>query len=354
MTIYKSNKNFKGYNMKKTIFLSLIAGAMIFAGCGGGGGTTTSGGAGAGNGGGAGAGNGGGAGAGNGGGAGAGNGGGAGAGNGGTSTYSAYQYGATTLNTPNLITVSNTENRWIVNPDNRQVGASTVDKTYAEAVQFCADNNQSLPSPKDLLTTTLRPNDGTSASWAAGQYVAFFTDDIIGQSSSAEATTQRKVICMQGSTIEKKHETENIAVTINESNTTNTLQGIKDITTGLSWTPIHTYDKISDPGHANQARFPLAGATGNDITAAAYCGKFGAGWRIPTLAELRTITYLDGTTGLNDPENLKPAVLWTNTDGTNAGTSYAVHLNSLGQANTAYYAEAPEDQGDKYFVTCVK
>ncbi len=326
--------------MKKTIFLSLVAGAMIFTGCGGGGGGTSGGSTGGTTGG-------------NTGGTTGGNTGGTTGGNT-TQTYSKYQYSADKLNTPNLITVSNASNIWIVNPDTRTAGATTVDKTYDQAVQFCRDNNQSLPSPKDLLTTTLKPTDGTSASWAAGKFVAYFTDDIIGQSSNENATEQRKVICMQGNTIEKKHLTANIDVNLTENNVSIALQGVQDTVTGLSWTPIHTYDKDTlNPGHANEARFPIAGAAAPQITAAAYCQKFGAGWRLPTLAELRTIAYLDGTTGLNDPENLKPTVIWTSTPGVNADTSYAVHLNPNNDTSIPYYSEAPEADTDSYFVTCV-
>ncbi len=332
--------------MKKTIFLSLVAGAFIFAGCGGGGGGGNPGGGnpGGGN-----------PGGGN---PGGGNpgGGNPGGGNpgGGSTTYSKFQYPADTLDTADLITVSDNANTWIINPDTRTAGATAVDKTYAQAVQFCSENNQSLPSPKDLLTTTLKPTDGTSASWAAGKYVAYYTDDIIGQSSNEEAGTLRKVICMQGNSIEKKHATTDVAVTLAENNATTDLTGVEDVTTGLSWTPIHTYDKDTlNPGHANEARFPMSGAVAPQVNAAAYCQKFGAGWRLPTLAEARTIAYLDGTTGLKDPENLKPTVIWTSTPGANAGTSYAVHLNPNNDTSIPYYSEAPEADSDSYFVTCV-
>ena len=336
--------------MKSTIFLSLVAGAMIFAGCGGGGGGgstsggstsggSTSGGSTSG---------------------GSTSGGSTSGGStsGGTAkTYSPYTYGAGTLNTADLISFSATGNLWIIDPnaDNRQLGVSALDKTYAQAEQFCADNNQSLPSPKDLLTTALKPNDGTSAAWAKGKFIAYINDEIIGQSANEDAATQRKVICMEGTSIEKKHATTAINVTITENNATKTLAGITDVTTGLSWTQIYTYDKdIINPGHANESRFPMATATAPAVTAAEYCAKFGAGWELPTLAELRTITYLDGTTSIPDPENLKPTVIWTKTPGVNAGTSYAVHLNPNGQNNIPYYSEAPEENADSYFVTCVK
>jgi len=331
--------------MKKTIFLSLVAGAVIFAGCGGGGGDTTE-----------------------------------------TvtsdqvdqtttpktddtktddqankttppqtgdTTYSKYVY-AGTLDTPNLITTSTDGNTWIVNPDNREVGAVALDKTYVEAVAFCAEQNQSLPSPKDLLTTTLRPTDGTSASWAAGKYVSFFTENVIGQSSDQDAQKDvRKVICMKGTSIEQKHKINDLPVSADENGTAKDLIGVTDVVTGLSWTPIYTYDKDTfNPGHANQSRFPLIGATGNDITAAEYCQKFGAGWRLPTLSEARTIAYLDGTTGLKDPENLKPTVIWTSTE-SGDNKHYAIHLNPNGQTTMPFYSEAPEADEDKYFVTCV-
>ncbi len=332
--------------MKKTIFLSLVAGAMIFTGCGGGGG----GGGGAENpgaenpgGGNPGGGN-----------PGGGNPGGGNPGGGGTTnTYSSFQYPAGTLDTADMITVQDQENLWIVANDTREVGVEALDKTYAQAEQYCSDMNQSLPTAKDLLTTTLRPAVG-SAAWAKGKYVAFFTDNIIGQSANEEANTQRKVICMKGDSIEKKHATTTITVSLTENNATTDLQGIKDTVTGLSWTPIHTFDKDTiNPGHANEFRFPISGAQAPQVDAAEYCTKFGAGWRLPSLAELRTITYLDGTTGLPDPENLKPTVIWTDTDGATDGTKYAVHLNPNGTPTIPYYAEAPEAGTDSYFVTCV-
>jgi hypothetical protein len=321
--------------MKSTIFLSLVAGAMIFAGCGGGGGgSSTSGGSTSG-----------------------------GSTSGGSTsggvvkTYSPFTYGATKLDTADLITFNAGSNLWIVDPneDDRKIGATASDKTYAEAEKFCADINQSLPSPKDLLTTAMKPNDGTSAAWAKGKFIAYINVEIIGQSTNENAGIPRKVICMEGTSIEKKHKTTDITVDITEGNTTKQLVAITDVTTGLSWTQIHTYDKdVINPGHANESRFPLANATGNDITAAEYCAKFGPGWELPTLAELRTITYLDGTTSIPDPENLKPTIIWTKTPGVNAGTSYAIHLNPNNQNNIPYYSEAPEENGDKYFVTCVK
>lgn len=343
--------SYKRIFMKKTIYLSLVAGAMIFAGCGGGGGgggssSSTSGGSTSG---------------------GSTSGGSTSGGStsggstsggstsGGTAkTYSSFQYPAGTLDTPNLITPSQ-NNLWIVNPDARSVGASAVDKTYAEAEQYCSDRNQSLPTAKDLLTTRLHPDDNTTASWAAGKFVAYFTDNIIGQSADEEANTQRKVICMNGDSIEKKHATTDINVTITENNATKTLQGVRDVVTGLSWTPIYIYDEDTvNPGHANEFRFPVSGAQAPQIDAADYCTKFGAGWRLPTLAELRTITYFDGTTGLADPDGLKPTVIWTDTEGANAGTHYTVQLNPNRNAATAYYKEAPEADTDANYVTCVK
>lgn len=254
-----------------------------------------------------------------------------------------------------MITVNSPDNTWIVNPDMRSVGESALDKTYEEAVQFCQEQNQNLPSPKDILTSTLIPTDDTSATWTAGGYIAYFTDNIIGQSSVENSTAVRKVICMDGDTIEKKHDTESITVMLSESNSTTTLQGIRDIVTGLSWTPIHTYDKDTiNTGHANESRFPISGAEAPLINANEYCQKFGSGWRLPTLAELRTICYLDGTTGLNDPEGLMPTVIWTSTPGVDAGTSYVIHLNPNDDPTMAYYSESPEANGDTYFVTCVK
>jgi|GEM_PF-5786576 len=340
--------------MKKTIFLSLVAGAIIFSGCGGGGGggTSSTGGSTSSSSGGASSSSG-----------GATSSGGASSSSGGTTnssggqntaTYIPYQYPNEVLDTAGLISVQANSNVWDVNPDARQVGDAALDKTYAQAVQFCADKNQTLPSPKDLLTTGLRPTDGTSASWAADQYIAYYTDNIVGQSAKADLNTQRKVICMKGESIEKKHMVDDLPLSVDDNGTTKNVTGSADIVTGLNWTPIYTYDKdIINPGHSNQFRFPMTGATGNDITAAAYCQKFGAGWRLPTLAEARTITYLDGTTGLKDPENLKPTVIWTSTPGANAGTHYAVHLNPNGQTTVPYYSEAPEADEDKYFVTCV-
>ncbi len=338
--------------MKKTIFLSLVAGAIIFAGCGGGGGggsSSSSGGASSSSGG-----------ASNSSGGSTSSGGassssgGASSSSGGTAkTYTKYNYPNGTLNTADKITVNATGNTWTVTNDNRQAGAVGYDKTYAAAKQFCADHNQSLPSPKDLLTTTLRPTDGTSASWADGKYVAFYTDNVIGQSADQETNEQRKVICMQGTSIEQKHATQDLTLPVDNNGTQINVTGIEDIVTGLKWTPIYTYDKDTiNQGHSNQSRFPISGATGTDIDAATYCSKFGQGWRLPTLAELRTITYLDGTTGLKDPENLKPAVIWTATEG-GTGTHYAIHLNPNNNPNMPYYNEAPEADGDKYFVTCV-
>jgi len=339
--------------MKKTVLLSLVAGAIIFAGCGGGGGGgstsggttsggttsggttsggTTSGGTTSG-----------------------------GTTSGGTTsggTYTSYPYPATELDTQGLITVNNADKTWTITVNNAigVAGASVADQTYAQAEKFCADRNQTLPSPKDLLTTALRPNDGTSAAWAKGKFVAYFgNDNVIGQSSSTEANEQRKVICLNGKSIEKKHTVNDIAVSIAEHNATTQLTGVKDVTTGLSWTPVHTYDKdIVNPGHANESRFAMVGSVAPSVTAAGYCAKYGQGWRLPTLAELRTITYLDGTTGLKDPETLKPTVLWTNTPGATAGTHYAIHLNPNNDNTQPYYAESPESDADEYFVTCVK
>ncbi len=327
--------------MKKTIFLSLVAGAMIFAGCGGGGGGTTGG-------------NTGGTTGGNTGGTTGGNTGGTTGGNTGTGAYTEFTYGAGTLDDANLITVN--QKLWIINGDTRAVGAIGVDKTYAQAVQFCADNNQTLPSPKDLLTTTLNQNDGTSAAWAKGQYTTFFTDGIIGQSTTTEASTAtRKVICMTGDSIEKKHAVNEFDVTIDENGTEKTLPAITDVTTGLSWTPIYTYDKDTlNPGHANTSRFPIEGATLPAVNAAEYCQKFGADWRLPTLAELRTITYLDGTTSIkSDADGIRPTVLWTSTPAGN-GNFYAIHLNPNNDTSIPFYAEAPEAPADGYFVSCVK
>ena len=331
--------------MKKTIYLSLVAGAMIFAGCGGGGGGggstsggstsggSTSGGSTSG-------------------GSTSGGSTSGGASGGVAKTYSKFQYPAGTLNTADMITEGQ-NNLWIVANDTREAGAEALDKTYAQAEQYCSDMNQSLPTAKDLLTTTLRPAVG-SAAWAKGKYVAFFTDNIIGQSADQDANELRKVVCMKGDSIEKKHATTAITVSLTENNATTDLDGVKDVVTGLSWTPIHTYDKDTiNSGHANESRFPISGAQAPQVDAADYCAKFGAGWRLPTLAELRTITYLDGTTGLPDPENLKPTVIWTDTDGATSGTKYAVHLNPNGTPTIPYYSEAPEAGTDSYFVTCV-
>ncbi len=328
--------------MKKTIFLSLVAGAMIFAGCGGGGGGTTNPSQGNPNQGNPNQGN--------------PNQGNPNQGNPNSSskTYTKFTYGAGTLDDANLITVN--QKLWIINGDTRAVGAIGVDKTYAQAVQFCADNNQTLPSPKDLLTTTLNQNDGTSAAWAKGQYTTFFTDGIIGQSTTTEASTAtRKVICMTGDSIEKKHAVNEFDVTIDENGTEKTLPAITDVTTGLSWTPIYTYDKDTlNPGHANTSRFPIEGATLPAVNAAEYCQKFGAGWRLPTLAELRTITYLDGTTSIkSDADGIRPTVLWTSTPAGN-GNYYTIHLNPNNDTSIPFYAEAPEAPADGYFVSCVK
>ncbi len=333
--------------MKKTIFLSLVAGAMIFAGCGGGGGggsSSSSGGASSSSGG------------------STSSSGGASSSSGGSTssggaakTYTKYGYSGEALNTANMIKVNDDGKTWTIETnDGRQAGAVGYDKTYAAAKQFCAEHNQSLPSPKDLLTTALQPTDGTSASWADGKYVVFYTDKVIGQSSDQEANEQRKVICMQGTSIEQKHATEDIALTVDDNGTQKDLTGIRDIVTGLRWTPIYTYDKDTiNTGHSNQSRFPISDANGTDIDAATYCSKFGQGWRLPTLAELRTITYLDGTTGLKDPENLKPAIFWTSTQSGTTGKHYAIHLNPNNNPNQPYYNEAPEADRDKYFVTCV-
>ncbi len=327
--------------MKSTIFLSLVAGAMIFSGCGGGGGnpgsgSSTSGGSTSG---------------------GSTSGGstsGGSSGGGVAKTYAPFSYPAGTLDTADTITVADTGNLWIVANDTRAAGAVAYDKTYAQAEQFCAENNQTLPSAKDLLTTTLKPNDGTSATWAKGKFIAYINDEIIGQSANEDAGQTRKVICMEGDSIEKKHATTDIDVTLAENNATKTLAGVKDDVTGLSWTQFYTYDKDTiNTGHANESRFPMSGAAAPQVNAAAYCQKFGAGWRLPTLAELRTIAYLDGTTGVPDPENLKPTVIWTSTPGANAGTYYTVKLNSNGNQNAPYYSESPEAEGDSYFVTCV-
>ncbi len=343
--------------MKKTIFLSLVAGAVIFAGCGGGGGGsstsggttsggttsggttsggTTSGGATSG-----------------------------GTTSGGTTsggttsggaavTYSPYAYPAEVLDTANVIAVNADGKTWTVT-DGGTPGDSGLDKTYAAAEQFCQDKNQVLPSAKDLLTTAMLPNDGTTAAWAKGKFIAFFTDKIIGQSSNESANELRKVICMEGTSVEKKHEVTTIQLTVDDNNgTMKQVEGIKDTTTGLSWTPVYTYDKDTlNPGHANQSRFPRAGATAPQINAAAYCQKFGAGWRLPTLAEVRTIAYLDGTTSIPTPESIPVTVLWTNTPGANAGTYYTVHLNPSNNANMPYYSESPEAETDDYYVSCV-
>ena len=329
--------------MKKTIFLSLVAGAVIFSGCGGGGGGsstsggttsggttsggttsggttsggttsggTTSGGTTSG-----------------------------GTTSGGAATYTPFAYPAEKLTTADLITVNPDGKTWAVAGDTRALQEAALDKTYPQAEQFCADKNLNLPSANDLLSLPKPAN--TTALWAKGKFIVFYSDNTIGQNSDQEANTEvRKVICMDGESIEKKHE-----ITENDDDT------ITDVVTGLTWSPFKVYDKdVINEGHANQSRFPIANATAPNITAEEYCTTLGAGWRLPNYGELRTVMYLDGTTPVKKLDDIVPTNVWTSTT-TADGRNYVIRLNQNsvtgvenGDTNASDYTDA--------FVTCVK
>ena len=341
--------------MKKTIFLSLVAGAVIFSGCGGGGGGdstsggttsggttsggstsggTTSGGTTSG---------------------GTTSGGSTSGGttsggttsggstSGGAATYSPFVYPADTLDTANMITVNADGKRWTVAGDTRALKEDefALDKTYPQAERYCADNNLNLPSANDLLS--LPTPAKTTALWAKGKFIVFYSDDTIGQNSDQQANTEvRKVICMEGDSIEKKHQ-----ITENDDDT------ITDVVTGLTWSPFRVYDKNTlDEGHANQSRFPIANPTAPNITAEEYCTTLGAEWRLPSYGELRTIMYLDGTTPVKKLDNIVPTNVWTSTKADD-GRNYVIRLNQnsvtgieTGDTNASDYMDA--------FVTCVK
>lgn len=320
--------------MKKTVFLSLVAGAMIFAGCGGGGGgSSTSGGSTSG---------------------GSTSGGSTSGGStsGGTTsggstsgapvtkTYTPYAYPQDRLAATVQITV-NADNTWTIANDTRVLGVRAVDKNYAQAAQVCSDNNQILPSANDLLSM-IKPANTTSA-WADGKFEVFFTDNTIGQVANEDATSKLKVVqCMTGASIEKKH---NVTADANDT--------VTDNNTGLTWTPFKVYDKGTDGNNTNQFRFPIANATGNLLTASEYCATFGIGWDLPTLGELRSIVYLDGTTDVKKLDNLEPTVIWTKTQSAD-GRNYVVKLNANGTHGLEDGNEQTNPGNASFYVTCVK
>ena len=311
--------------MKKTIFLSLVAGAMILTGCGGGGGNGSSGNNGGGN----------------------GSSGNNGGGDGSARTYTPFQYPAERLAGTVDITV-NADNTWTIANDTRtlDVAGRGVDKNYAAAEQYCSEKGMVLPSANDLLAFA-NPANITSA-WAKGKFTVFFTDNTIGQVANEDAATEQKVvICMTGDSIEKKHD-----VTVNADDT------VTDNNTGLTWSPFKTYDKGLDANNTNQYRFPISNpgttpAGKQLLTAEEYCKTLGAEWELPTLGELRSIIYLDGTTDVKDPEGLNPTVVWTSTK-FNDGRNYVIKLNANGTHAIEDGNEATNPGNASFYVTCVK
>jgi hypothetical protein len=291
--------------MKKTIFLSLVAGAIIFSGCGGGG-SSDNGSDGSG-----------------------GSGGAGGSGGSGGSTLS--------------ITV-NPDNTWTVVNDTRSLKDADTFKTYAEAEAFRAGKNLQLPSAIDLLAFSDAdiPRVGgqrLSSAWAKDQFVVYFSDKTIGKGNDA---VHSAVICMEGNSIDVKHPV-----------TENADGSVTDATTNLTWSAFQVYDKGNED-NLNQFTFPITnpGTTTTGLqylTAAEYCQNLGAGWELPTLGELRTVMYLDGTTAVKVLDNLNVTYVWSATEDSNASQNrnYVVKLNENS-------TNGLEDRDQSFYVTCVK
>ncbi len=324
--------------MKKTLFLSLVTCTIIFTGCGGGGGDSTSGGSTSG---------------------GSTSGGSTSGGStsggstsggstsggstsGGTAkTYTKFTYPATNLENTISITVE-TDGNWTVNPNGTIALAdrSPAGMGYTDAVKWCSDKNLTFPGPNDLLA--LPAPAGVTSAWAKDRYTVNYTDKTIGQAAN-EDNDIKIVVCLtkNSTTLDKKHTFTDINATARE-----------DSVTGLQWTPFIVYDEdLINPGHANQSRFPISGAVAPQLNAEAYCQTFGADWRLPTLSELRTAVYFDGETLPSYAAiGKKPSVIWTSTPfGTNK--HYVVNLNT---DFTGLGTHGIEDDTFEAYVTCVK
>jgi len=265
-----------------------------------------------------------------------------------TKTYTPFTYAGTIDGINTQIDV-NADQTWTIANDTRALGdISAEGMGYAAAETWCADKNQTLPSANDLLS--LAEPEGISAVWAKGQFIAIYTDHTIGQSASEDANTDLKIVqCMTGDSIEKKH-----TITVNAD------ESITDSVTGLSWSPFKAYDPGMDGNHTNQYRFPISNAAEGLLTAEQYCETLGDEWSVPTLGELRTITYLDGTTPVKvvnvdtTPAPIgTPTVLWTSTQNAD-GKNYVINLTK----NSTHAAEDGDEVTNpgnaSFYLTCVK
>ncbi len=281
--------------MNKTIFLSLIAGALLFTGCGGGGDDTTT-----------------------------------------TTT----QPGSSSTEPVTEVTITvNPDNSWSIKNDTRSFPVADINKTYSEAEAFCTEQGYVLPSAIDLIAADTLPRvDGSvpSVVWAKDQFIEYTSTKSIGKPSDPDI--RYAVICMDGESIDKKHP-------VNE----NSDGSVTDTLTGLTWSAFDVYDR----GGLNQFTFPLTdpGMSDNNltyITADAYCQSLGAGWRLPSLGELRTVLYLDGTTVVKNNTGTDIRYVWSDTpypDTPNA--KYVVKLNE-------YAVDGGITYDKPHFVTCVK
>ncbi len=302
--------------MKKTIFLSLVAGAIIFAGCGGGGGGSEN--------------------PGGGGNPGGGNPGGGNPGGG---------------NPGNNATIQITGNKWTVAGDDRQIAAvSTSALTYNEAEKYCTDKGAKIASARDLLSLDTS-NTGLTVSWAKDQFYVVLGDP--GQIGKAAQGALNPVACMTGTSVDKKHEVVEDQVT----------HVVTDNTTGLKWTPFQVINKGQEDSNTNQFTFPIKGAATGYLNADEYCQQLtvdGGGWSVPTAGELRSITYLDGTTQVVSLDNLTPTAIWTSTADA-SGRNLAIYLNEKsteGYENGDAQGAKPDDNVTSanayHYVTCVK
>ena len=302
--------------MKKTLFFSLVTAALIFSGCGGGGGDNPT----------------------------QDNNPGGTQGNnpGGTSkTFKDYVYPQGTLDNSIQITIG-TDGNWTLNPNGTIAfaGKSAAGMSYNDAVKWCSDNNYTFPGPNDLLA--LPNNHGVTSAWAKDRYAVNYTDNSIGQVANEESEIKIAVCLTKNSTtIDKKHKYQDINISAR-----------KDLVTGLLWTPFIIFDEnLNDPGHANQSRFPISGATSPQLNAEAYCQTFGSDWHLPSLSELRSAVYFDGET-LADYTAIgkKPTVLWTSTPA-GTGKHYVINLNT---DFTGHATHGIEKDTSEFYVTCVK